>query len=146
MQLNIGNIKTDLNLNKNKLIKNGFHSNMKIGGTIKWNYNNGTWLEKKITPDKWTIDFRSMKTRSHFTPTNIGTKIGSGSHFYIVADQHTYKASPTSYDTIMRGHKFKVGYRRPNWRNWSYEQSEHDSYKNQIIDILEGILRKLKEQ
>ena len=44
----------------------------------------------------------------------------------------------------MNGVKFKVGHKRPHWRQFSYDYPEQLSYKEKVIQILENILVKLK--
>ncbi len=45
----------------------------------------------------------------------------------------------------MKGQKFKVAHKRPNWRMWNYEYSNL-LYEDIIIDILEETLQKLKQR
>jgi hypothetical protein len=121
------------------------YTGMEIGSSHEWNYNNGIWRETKITPDKWTIQFQSLKTRTHSAPDNTGAKLGAQYHWYIIADQKVKKLDANSYDTQMNGVKFKVGHREPNWKHWSYQYSGQQTYKQQIISILEQILKELKQ-
>lgn len=117
---------------------------MKIGGSHDWNYNNGKWFETKRAPDRWSIKFNSLKTRAHSAPMNTGANIGTKYHWYLMADQIATKLDNNSYSTSMRGVKFKVGHKRPIWKHWSYQYPEQVAYKDRIINILETILKKLK--
>ena len=118
---------------------------MKIGGTHQWNYNNGKWVETKISPEEWNIKFTSVKTRMVSAPTNTGASIGTKFHWYIIADQIATKMDSNSYNTVMKGVKFKVGHKRPHWRTFSYNYPEQMSYKERIISLLENYIEKLKD-
>ena len=119
---------------------------MKIGGTHKWHYNNGKWLEKKVAPDQWTFNFQSIKTRFQSAPMNSGAKLNTKYHWYMIADQIASKLDANSYLTNMKGIKFKIGHKRPNWKTFSYNYPEQESYKDRIIKILEKTLENLKNE
>lgn len=121
------------------------YTGMKIGSLHQWFYKNGTWIEKKKAPDRWQIKFDCVKNRAHHAPRHSGAKINTKYHWYIIADQIATKLDANSYMTSMKGLKFKMGHKRPNWRKFSYNYSEQKSYKERLIEILEYILRKLKE-
>jgi hypothetical protein len=118
---------------------------MKVGGSHHWNYNQGKWFETKIAPDQWKLQFNSVKTRMNAAPQNSGASIGTKFHWYIIADQIATKIDPNSYNTIMKGVKFKIGHKRPYWRNFSYNYPEQLSYKDRVISILENYIERLKE-
>ena len=122
------------------------YTGMRIGGQHKWHYDHGKWLEVKKTTDKWTIAFDSIKTRFHVAPNNSGAKIGTKYHWYIIADQIVTKLDANSYMTNMTGVKFKIGRKRPNWRQFSYKYPRQKSYKERVIEILEDTIKKLKEE
>lgn len=119
---------------------------MKIGGTHKWHYNNGKWLETKVAPDQWTFNFQSIKTRFQSAPMNSGAKLNTKYHWYMIADQIASKLDANSYLTNMKGIKFKIGHKRPNWKTFSYNYPEQESYKDRIIKILEKTLENLKNE
>jgi hypothetical protein len=127
-----------------KEYKGKIYTGMKIGASHNWKYNDGKWSETKIAPDKWTINFESIKTRMNAAPVNSGASTGSKFHWYIIADQIATKLNSNSYMTIMKGLKFKVGHKRPHWRIFSYNYPEQVSYKKKVIEILEDIIKKLK--
>ncbi|MFX0071409.1 MAG: hypothetical protein ACFFAO_10000 [Candidatus Hermodarchaeota archaeon] len=129
-----------------KMYKTKPYTGMEIGKSHLWNYKNGKWLETKIAPDKWTIKFDSLKTRSNVAPQNSGAGIHSQFHWYIIADQIATKISNNSYQTSMNGVKFKIGHKRSHWKSFSYEYPEQMGYKEHVINILEDILRKLKNE
>jgi len=127
-----------------KNYKNQIYTGMNVGGTHHWYYNNGEWLETKTAPDQWKINFNCIKTRAKSAPINTGANIGTKYHWYIIADQIATKLDSNSYMTNMNGFKFKVGHKRPHWRMFSYNYPEQTSYKKKVIEILEDIIKKLK--
>lgn len=129
-----------------KNYKDQIYTGMKVGGMHNWNYTNGKWSETKIAPDKWFINFESLKTRMHTAPVNSGASTGSKFHWYIIADQIATKLDSNSYMTHMKGTKFKVGHKRPHWKTFSYNYSEQKSYKEKVINILEDVLYRLKSK
>jgi hypothetical protein len=122
------------------------YTGMKIGGTHKWHYNNGKWIETKVAPDQWTFNFQSIKTRFQSAPMNSGAKLNTKYHWYMIADQIASKLDANSYLTNMKGIKFKIGHKRPNWKTFSYNYPEQESYKDRIIKILEKTLENLKNE
>ncbi|MHA1267473.1 MAG: hypothetical protein ACTSRS_19720 [Candidatus Helarchaeota archaeon] len=119
------------------------YTGMAVGGTHSWNYTDAVWDETKITPDKWSIKFKALKTRQHQAPSGTGALEKTQYHWYIIADQKVIKLNENSYDTMMTGVKFKIGYKKPNWNQWSY-QYRHETYEEKIIRILESIIKRLK--
>ena len=119
------------------------YSGMPVGASHGWRYPDGSWHEVKLAPDRWSFEFRSVKTRRRAAPPDSGAKPDSGYHWYILADQHVRKIDKDSYDTLMTGLKFKVGHRRPYWRRWSYNYPEQPSYEDRVKDILRQALMEL---
>ena len=128
-----------------KKFNDKIYTGMTIGDSHCWNYNNGKWIETKTAPDRWKINFESLKTRVKSAPLNTGALRGTKFHWYIIADQIAKKVDSNSYMTSMKGVKFKVGHKRPHWKTFSYNYPEQLSYKERLIEILEYILKKLKE-
>lgn len=120
------------------------YTGMRVGGSHSWNYNGGKWFETKETPDKWNFKFDSLKTRVIPAPKNTGASINTKYHWYIIADQIATKIDENFYMTSMNGVKFKIGHKRPYWRNFSYKYPNQISYKERVIKILEEILQELK--
>lgn len=120
------------------------YTGMLVGQSHHWIYNDGRWNEKKISPNEWQVSFNSVKTRTHAAPMNSGAKIGTKYHWYIIADQIATKLDANSYLTKLKGTKFKIGHKRPNWKSFSYEYPEQENYKEQVIKVLEITLDKLK--
>jgi hypothetical protein len=46
----------------------------------------------------------------------------------------------------MEGRKFKIGHRRPYWRNWSYAYPGQMTYRQRLIQIFRNVLQKLEEE
>jgi len=129
-----------------KTYNNKKYSGMEIGHSHFWNYKDGKWHETKKAPDQWSFNFNSVKTRVNAAPVNSGASIQTKYHWYIIADQIATKINPNSYWTTMKGVKFKIGHKRPHWKSFSYDYPEQISYKERVINILEQILKKLKEE
>ncbi len=143
MQSNEGKIKI---YDKLKEHNGQIYTGMKIGGSHKWHYNNGAWFETKVAPSQWTFNFQSTKTRFHSAPINSGAKLNTKYHWYIIADQIASKLDSNSYITNMKGIKFKIGHKRPNWKKFSYQYPDQESYKERIIKILESVLVRLRNE
>ncbi|MFW9896982.1 MAG: hypothetical protein ACFFD7_14345 [Candidatus Thorarchaeota archaeon] len=129
-----------------KIHNKKIYTGMRVGGSHNWIYNNGKWIETKITPDKWNITFDSLKTRLHSAPRNTGASIKTKFHWYIIADQIATKIDDNTYQTSMSGVKFKIGHKRPYWRSFSYQYPEQIPYKERVIQILEETLKELKKR
>lgn len=99
--------------NNLKRYENQIYSGMKVGGSHKWRYDNGTWIETKMTPNQWKFKFDSVKTRFHQAPINSGASKYTKFHWYIIADQIATKQDQNNYMTNMNGYKFKIGHKRP---------------------------------
>ncbi|MHA1276414.1 MAG: hypothetical protein ACTSQI_10135 [Candidatus Helarchaeota archaeon] len=119
------------------------YTGMSIGGKHNWTYNNGIWKETKVSPNEWRFQFTSLKTRQHQAPLGTGALKGTGYHWYILADQKVVKLNENKYNTTMKGSKFKIGHKRPNWNQWNYNY-KHESYEDMIIAVLEDVIERLK--
>ena len=126
-----------------KNFKGQHYSGMKVGGKHNWNYKDGTWIETKISPEKWQFEFIINKYRIHQAPEGTGALNNTKYHWYIIADQKVNKVDANTYNTRMIGLKYKVGHKRPNWNHWSY-QYQRRTYEDRIIQILEDVIDKLK--
>lgn len=127
-----------------KTYKGKTYTGMKVGGKHYWNYNNGKWFEVKKSPNFWKFTFSCVKNRHNPAPAHTGAKVGTKYHWYIIADQIAEKLDANSYSTLMKGIKFKVGHKRPNWKSFSYKYPEQKGYKERLIEILEDVLAQLK--
>jgi hypothetical protein len=122
------------------------YSGMKVGGSHKWHYDNGKWIETKLSPEKWKFKFDSVKTRFHQAPLNSGAENNTKFHWFIIANQIATKLDKDSYMTEMNGVKFKVGHKRPEWSAYTYDFPKQESYTQKVIKILEDTLSRLKNQ
>ena len=118
---------------------------MTVGGTHLWDYKNGKWWEVKASPDQWLFQFNCLKTRARAAPANTGAKLNTKFHWFILADQIATKIDANTYQTALRGVKFKVGHQRPHWKYFSYNYPEQEDYRTRVIHILENLLARLKE-
>ncbi|MDD1671337.1 MAG: hypothetical protein LUQ67_08565 [Methanomicrobiales archaeon] len=100
--------------------------------------------ERKVSPDRWTFTFSSLKRRARSAPDGSGAPVGTGYHWYILAHQRVRKRDRDTYETLMEGVKFKVAHRRPHWRAWSTEYPDHEPERVILIRILEEELERLK--
>ncbi len=122
------------------------YSGMSVGGAHHWNYPEGLWDETKVAPDKWQFKFTSLKRRQVAAPVGSGVPLNTGYHWYIIADQRVIKADKDTYETVMEGTKFKIGHKRPYWKNWSYAYSGQMTYRQRLIQIFQNILQQLEEE
>lgn len=120
------------------------YSGMRIGGGHEWQYQKGIWRETKMTPDQWEIQFTCRKQRLHHAPTHSGALMGTDFHWFIMADQIATKVNEDVYETNLFGLKFKIGHKKPSWKNFSYTYPGQFSYKERVIKILESYLNALK--
>ncbi|NHI92617.1 MAG: hypothetical protein EAX96_08945 [Candidatus Lokiarchaeota archaeon] len=121
------------------------YSGMKVGGKHSWTYDNGTWNEIKLAPDRWKFEFISKKIRKHLAPQNSGAPSNTEYHWYILSHQKVIKVDANTYQTVMQGSKYKIGHKRPNWKFWSYNYY-NESPEDKIIAILEEMICELKEK
>jgi hypothetical protein len=56
------------------------------------------------------------------------------------------KINKDEYQTVMEGSKFKMGHRRPYWKNWSYAYPGQLTYRQKLIQILKETLEKLEQE
>jgi len=122
------------------------YSGMPVGGTHRWNYPNGVWREKKVTPDEWAFEFTCTKGRKRAAPVNSGAKQGTGFSWYIIAAQKAIKINADQYQPTMHGSNHKVGHRRPHWREWSFEYPEQLTHRQRVIQILQETLGRLERE
>ncbi len=127
-----------------KTYKGKIYTGMEIGNSHDWYYKNGKWNETKKAPDKWNFNFNCLKTRVNPAPNNSGANINTKYHWLILADQIATKINANSYMTSMKGVKFKLGHRRPNWNSFSYNYPDQIGYKDRILNILEDTIKKIK--
>ncbi len=122
------------------------YTGMTVGRSHHWDYLNSVWDETKLASDKWQFKFTSIKRRQVAAPVGSGVPLKTGYHWYIIADQKVVKVDKDTYETVMEGTKFKIGHRRPYWKNWSYNYSGQMTYRQRIIQIFRNILQQLEEE
>ena len=122
------------------------YTGMRVGGTHHWNYPDGKWVETKVSPDRWDFEFTCTKSRKRRAPVNSGAMVGTEYNWYIIADQRAMKLSTDEYQTVMKGSKWKIGHKRPNWRSFSYEYPNQQSYRQKVIEILRDTLEQMERE
>ena len=121
------------------------YSGMKVGGRHRWTYPDGSWEERKVTPDQWTFSFQSRKLRRNRAPAGSGAKVGTKYHWFILAHQHVQKLDANSYETVMQGTKHLIAYQKPEGR-WSTSLKGKGTQRQKLIRILEAVVEDLKRQ
>jgi len=119
------------------------YTGMKIGRSHKWNYDQGVWTEKKITPDLWQIGYAVTKRRAGRAPEGSGVPVGTGYHWYIVAHQNTTKQTANDYTTSLTGLKFKIAHQRAGSEKWS---ATPRTQRKRMIMFLRSVIADLEKQ
>lgn len=120
------------------------YSGMRVGGAHDWSYPDGRWRERKMDPDRWTFTFQAMKRRRVPAPDDSGAEPGSAYDWLVIARQTARKVDANAYRTLMRGLKFKVGHKRPHWKEFSYEYPDQRPQHAQAQAFLEEVVRDLR--
>src|SRR3954464_56806 len=123
--------------NRYKFFQGKQYTGMTIGRSHKWYYDQGIWLDKKITPDKWLINYEVTKRRAGKAPEGSGVPVGTEYHWYILAHQKVKKLNANDYSTSMSGMKFKVAHQRADTGKWS--ASERAQRKRMVKFLQETI-------
>lgn len=129
--------------NQYKLYNGKQYSGMKVGRSHKWYYDQGIWLDKKITPDKWLISYEVTKRRAGKAPKGSGVPVGTEYHWYILAHQKVKKLDANSYSTAMNGFKFKLAHKRSEKRSWNISDAKQ---RKQLIRILRDFIEELENE
>src|SRR3954466_11893037 len=101
-----------------KIFQGKQYTGMAVGRSHKWYYDQGIWIDKKITPEKWLINFEVTKRRAGKAPEGSGVPVGTEYHWYILAHQMVKKLDANSYSTAMNGLKFKLAHKRTTSEKW----------------------------
>ena len=128
--------------NQYKTYQGKQYTGMKIGRSHKWYYDKGTWVDKKITPEKWLINFEVTKRRAGNAPEGSGAPIGTEYHWYILAHQVVKKLDANKYSTVMNGVKYKLAHKRSNKENWNITDK---TQRKHLIKILQDFIKELEE-
>jgi len=129
--------------NKFKDFEGRRYTGMKIGRGHKWYYDQGVWNEKKITPDKWEVNYSVAKRRAGKAPEGSGVPVGTQYHWYIVAHQIVSKLNANDYSTSMTGLKFKLAHKRADKETWS---ASTKAQRKKAVQILRQIADELEQQ
>jgi hypothetical protein len=121
------------------------YTGMAVGGKHEWTYPDGSWDETKVTPDRWRFTFTSLKRRKHSAPPDTGAENGTKFRWLVVALQDAKKVDENTYETVMQGAKFKVGYSRPRWKKWSY-QYHQGCMEDIMIEFLKKMIAEIEEK
>src|SRR5688500_18424030 len=95
------------------------YTGMKVGRRHFWRYDQGEWIEKKVTPDNWELQYAVWKRREGKAPEGSGAPVGTAYNWYILAHQIVTKVDASSYTTEMAGFKHKLAHRRAEKETWS---------------------------
>lgn len=119
------------------------YTGMKVGRSHKWYYDKGTWQETKITPDLWEISFNVIKRRAGKAPKGSGVPVGTGYHWYIVADQFVEKLNADDYTTRMSGFKYKLAHKRASKDQWNARTA---TQRKHLIDFFKRMITQLEAE
>jgi hypothetical protein len=128
--------------NQYKFYNGKQYTGMKVGRSHKWYYDKGIWHDKKLTPDKWAINFEVTKRRAGKAPEGSGVPVGTEYHWYILAHQLVKKLDANSYSTAMNGVKFKLAHKRSTKKEWSINDK---AQRKQLIKLLKSYIKELEE-
>ncbi|KIX98346.1 uncharacterized protein Z520_05647 [Fonsecaea multimorphosa CBS 102226] len=117
------------------------YTGMAIGGSHKWNYDQGVWNETKTEPDLWKIDFETTKRRARNAPKGSGAPVGTEYHWLIVAHQHVKKIDANTYSTHLVGSKYKLAHKNVNSTSWSVPTVK--AQREREIELLQDAERRV---
>lgn len=117
---------------------------MKVGGTHRWSYPDGEWKEKKLEPNRWHVEFTSLKRRKRRAPRGSGAELGSGYHWLVVAHQWVTKLDANTYATQMEGEKYLIAFKKPDWGGWNTELRGRKGARQKTIQALEDALERVR--
>ncbi len=129
--------------NRYKLYQGKQYTGMAVGRSHKWYYDQGIWLDKKITPEKWLISYEVTKRRAGKAPKGSGVPVGTEYHWYILAHQMVKKLDANSYSTAMNGLKFKLAHKRSDSKKWSISDK---TQRNHLVAILKNFIKELENE
>jgi hypothetical protein len=129
--------------NRYKLFKGTQYTGMAVGRSHKWHYDKGTWIDKKITPEKWLINYEVKKRRAGKAPEGSGVPVGTEYHWYIMAHQMVKKLDANTYSTELNGLKFKLAHKRKEKEKWNVSDK---TQRKHLIRILKDFIKELKNE
>jgi hypothetical protein len=135
--------KTDIAAGYNKLKEHEGqrYTGMKVGRTHHWHYDQGSWKEKKVTPEKWELTYSTIKRRAGKAPEGSGVPVGTAYHWFILAHQYVEKLNANDYMTQMVGLKYKLSHRRADKGDWS---ASGEAQKKHLVEILKSLIAELE--
>jgi hypothetical protein len=129
--------------NRFKEFEGRTYTGMAVGRSHKWYYDQGEWKEKKITPDKWEINYAVKKRRAAKAPEGSGVPAGTEYHWYILAHQIVTKLNANDYATSMTGIKYKLAHKRADHDTWS---ASTRAQRKRLIKLLEEMIQELQHE
>ena len=127
--------------NEFKLHDGKQYTGMRVGGSHKWNYDQGDWIETKITPELWRISYAVTKRRAGKAPEGTGVPVGTAYHWYIMAHQEVKKLNANDYSTELTGLKYKLAHKRAVKNTWS---TRTQTQRKHLIEFLRQMLHELE--
>lgn len=125
-----------------KMYQGKQYTGMTIGRSHKWYYDQGIWIDKKITPDKWLINFEVTKRRAGKAPEGSGVPVGTEYHWYILAHQIVKKLDANSYSTAMNGIKLKLAHKRSDKEKWNISDK---TQRDHLVKLLKEYVKELEK-
>jgi hypothetical protein len=129
--------------NEFKEYQGHLYKGVTIGRGHKWYYDKGEWKDRKVTPDKWTIDYAVTKRRAGHAPEGSGAPVGTEYRWLILAHQDVKKLNADDYSTHMHGLKFKISYRSAKTGKWS---ASDKGERKRIIAFLQETIKELEKE
>jgi hypothetical protein len=129
--------------NAYKMFEGAQYTGMKIGRSHKWYYDKGVWHDKKITPDKWEIEYSVTKRRAGHAPKGSGVPVGTEYHWYILAHQMVKKLNADDYSTTMTGLKYKLAHKRADKDKWNASEK---AQRKRLIKLLKEMIVQLEKE
>jgi hypothetical protein len=116
---------------------------MAVGRGHKWYYDKGTWIDKKVTPEKWLVNYEVTKRRAGKAPEGSGAPVGTEYHWYILAHQMVKKLDANSYSTALNGYKHKLAHKRSGKEKWNITDN---TQRKHLIRILKEFIAELEAE
>lgn len=129
--------------NRYKMYGEKQYTGMAVGRSHKWYYDQGIWLDKKITPEKWLISYEVTKRRAGKAPKGSGVPVGTEYHWYILAHQMVKKLDANSYSTALNGLKYKLAHKRSDKGKWNISNR---TQRNHLVKILKSFIEELESE
>jgi hypothetical protein len=117
---------------------------MKVGGSHLWSYPDGEWREKKLEPNRWQVEFTSLKRRKRRAPSGSGAEVGSGYHWLIIGHQWVTKLDANTYATQLEGTKYLIAFKKPDWPVWNTGFRGWKGARDKTIQALEDAIQRIQ--